>query len=239
MYTFYAIARTSLFGGGRCPTASNGREPGGCGGAGWCVIPRACALRLSGQPRRSPCPTQPRARARGLRRRWLVRHPAGLRLAAEWATASFTLPHSAPGASPGAAAALVGAASRGLAWPPLSPGREPGGRRGAGWCVIPRARALRLSGAVCPMRRFGPHQTLLDTPNHSRFVRRSRIHGLQITLGAEVHEKPAGFPQRPHPSPKRRCARPCRSLGQRRLSHLGLRRKSRAPPVRLRPRGAT
>ena len=120
-----------------------------------------------------------------------------------------------------------------------STGREPGGCGGVGWCVVPRARALRLAEGRLPAAPVWAVSDIVRYAESSRFVRHSRIHGLQITLEAEVHARPAGFPQRPPPSLTRRCARPCRSLGQRRLSHLDLRRKSRAPPVRLRPRGAT
>jgi hypothetical protein len=58
----------------------------------------------------APGRPKPRKPPGNLPRNKMVRHPAGLRLAAEWANH-----HSAPGASPGAAAASAGASSRRLA----------------------------------------------------------------------------------------------------------------------------
>jgi hypothetical protein len=111
--TLRSLSEARPPGGQHYPPESTERKPGGCGGAGWCVIPPACAWRLAVNLHST---MKHRAQARWLRRRWLVRHPAGLRPAAGCESAFL---QEAPGASPVACV-------------------------GVGWCVIPPACAWRL-----------------------------------------------------------------------------------------------
>jgi REP element-mobilizing transposase RayT len=68
--------------------------------------------------------TQPRARARGLRWRWFARHPAGLRLAAEWGNG----------------------AGRRVSAPPPSPGRKPSTHSAPGASLPPTQPRARARG---------------------------------------------------------------------------------------------
>jgi len=133
---------------------------------------------------------------------------------------------------------------RARALPPQSTGREPCLHKAPGASPAStkaaQARGLAPCGflsAGLPPVAFWAALDIVRYAESSQFARRSRIRGPRITLAAEAHERPAGFPPPPHPSLKRRSARPCRLLGRRQLSDLDLLRKSRALPVRLRLRG--
>jgi hypothetical protein len=149
--------------------------------------------------------------------------------------------HKAPGASP------ASTKHRARALPPQSTGREPCLHKAPGASPVAaaalgaaQARGLAPCGflsAGLPPVAFWAALDIVRYAESSQFARRSRIRGPRITLAAEAHERPAGFPPPPHPSLKRRSARPCRLLGRRQLSDLDLLRKSRALPVRLRLRG--
>jgi hypothetical protein len=99
--------------------------------------PQAAAAEAARRPGGPGVTRKPRARARGLRWRWLVRHPAGLRLAAACGPCPTRKPR---------------ARARGLRWHWLV--RHPAGLRLAAVCVIARELSQRgmtvvvVAGAV-------------------------------------------------------------------------------------------